>query len=224
MTNNDSHNITYNTAHAKRFARAGAILRAQPLHLGGASMLDAICENAEQAIIGVGSANKHNVRNPFTAEERIEMLDAYLRPRHSNYRLVAVPDFAHIPEYRDGTKWKEHVVGTYGDLDCFISGNEDVTRLLGEKYQVIHPAALIPHEQQVKLRATQVRIAMAQGREWRQLVPEEVAQYIEGHKLDERFRKEFGLQTLAYELTPVRCSKAGESETAEQEHRYAMSS
>jgi nicotinamide mononucleotide adenylyltransferase len=42
-----------------------------------------------------------------------------------------------------------------------------------------------------------VRKTMARGGDWRDLVPKEVADYITARQLDERFRREFGLQTLA---------------------------
>jgi hypothetical protein len=42
-----------------------------------------------------------------------------------------------------------------------------------------------------------VRRAIAQGGGWRELVPGEVAEYIIAKQLDERFRREFGLQALA---------------------------
>ena len=66
--------------------RVGFIGRFKPLHWGGARALDALCSQATHVMIGIGSANKHNARNPFSAEETQEMLDAYLRPRHSRHR------------------------------------------------------------------------------------------------------------------------------------------
>lgn len=54
---------------AKKFRKLGAIGRFKPLHLGAAAMLEALCENAEEVVIGIGSSNKYNLRNPFTAEE-----------------------------------------------------------------------------------------------------------------------------------------------------------
>ena len=44
-----------------------------------------------------------------------------------------------------------------------------------------------------------VRKAMVQGEDWQELVPDNIAKYILDHKLDERFRNEFGLKTLAME-------------------------
>ena len=42
-----------------------------------------------------------------------------------------------------------------------------------------------------------VRRELARGGDWRALVPPEIVDYIITHHLDERFRREFGLETLA---------------------------
>lgn len=181
----------------KRFHKLGVIGRFKPLHNGGALLLETVCEQAEHVIIGIGSCNKYNMRNPFTAEETKEMLEAYLSPRFRNYEIVFVPDYAHIPEYSDGKKWKEEVKKQFGSIDAFVTGNEWTAELLKDIYRIIHPAELIPEEKWILLRATMVRVEMAKGRPWEHLVPENVARYIKENELDERFRREFGLQTLA---------------------------
>ena len=48
-----------------------------------------------------------------------------------------------------------------------------------------------------------VRRRLARGEGWQELVPPEVAGYIEAEGLDVRFRQEFGLATLALEVTPM---------------------
>ena len=159
-------------------------------------MLETLCRNDELVIIGIGSCNKYNARNPFTADESEEMIKAALK-EYDNFVIKKIPDFAQDPKYKDGQKWREYVKTQYGDLDYFISGNPYVTTLLGDDYDIIHPAALIPPENQVRLRATEVRIEMARGGDWEKLVPEPVAEYIKQNGLDERFRREFGLGILA---------------------------
>ena len=49
----------------------------------------------------------------------------------------------------------------------------------------------------MKIDGTLVRLAMARGADWQSLVPATVADYIQANGLDQRFRREFGLQTLA---------------------------
>jgi len=183
-----------------KLGRVGVIGRFKPLHNGGALMLDAICENADHVVIGLGSSNKYNLRNPFTGDESAGMIEAYLSPRFSNYELIHVPDFGHIQEFSDGKKWKEYVTEHFGTLDHFVSGNDYVSDLLKDTYTVIHPAALIPPEQHLRIRATEVRLRMACYQDWRALVPEAVATYLESNVLVERFRTEFGLQTIAASL------------------------
>ena len=182
----------------KPYQRLGLIGRFKPLHNGGAVMLEALCEQAEQLIVGIGSCNKYNVRNPFTAEESKEMIDAVLSPHHKNYKIIYVPDFAHLAEYADGQKWKEHVKKHFGNLDAFITGNAYLCELLKDDYVVIHPATLIPEDKKTRLRGSAVRLDMVRGGEvWKSSVPEAVAKYLEENKLVARFRKEFGLQTLS---------------------------
>lgn len=181
----------------KKFGNIGVIGRFKPLHNGGALMLETVCQNSENVLIGLGSSNKYNLRNPFTAEESQGMIDAFLKQRFSNYSFVKVPDFGHIPEYSDGQKWRSVVKELFGVLDAFVSGNDYVAELLKNDYKIMIPITYIPKEKHTFVRATKVRIEMARGDEWKKLVPKETVHYLEENGLVERFRKEFGLQTLA---------------------------
>ncbi len=197
--------------------RCGVVGRFKPLHLGGARMLDAVCAQADHVIIGVGSSNKYNLRNPFTADESEGMIRAYLSPRFANYSFIHIPDYGHIPEYRDGQRWKRHVIEGYGSLDCFVSGNAYVSDLLQDSYPIIDSPSLIPRDQWIRLKASAVRVAMAKGDEWRGMVPREVAEYLDDHALVERFRREFGLETLA---SSVADPSRPESLRMERDHTY----
>lgn len=181
----------------KSLGKIGTIGRFRPLHKGSAIMLETLCEQSGSLIVGIGSANKYNLRNPFTAPEARGMIDSYLRSQFENYSFVDVPDFAHIPKYADGKKWTEYVLEHYGKLDHFVNGNDYVKQLLQPHYDVIHPATLIPPEKHFWVKGAMVRMEMAKGGDWKSLVPEVVAEYLDKNGLVERFRREFGLQTLA---------------------------
>jgi cytidyltransferase-like protein len=181
----------------KKFHKLGVIGRFKPLHNGGALLLETLCQSAEHVIIGIGSCNKYNRRNPFTAEETKDMLEAYLSLRFKNYELVFVPDYAHIPEYKDGQKWRQEAAKQFQGIDAFVTGNDWVAELLKKEYCIISPAGLIREEKRIVLHATLVRIEMARKGNWQKYVPEEIAKYIQEKGLDERFRKEFGRETLA---------------------------
>ena len=180
----------------KNLGTVGLIGRFKPLHNGGALMLENICKRSNHVIIGLGSSNKYNLRNPFTAQESKEMIDAFLSTKYSNYSFVFIPDYAHIQKYKHGEKWKQEIIKKFGKLDYFVSGNDYVVALLSDNYKTIHPASLIPIEQQIILRATRVRYKIALGNNWKKLVPKEVVSYLE-KGLIQRFRRQFGLETIA---------------------------
>ena len=172
------------------FARLGMVARWRPVHRGHTPVLRALCRRADQALIGIGSANRYNVRNPFTLEETRHMLGLAL-PEQDNYQLIAVPDLD------DGPRWREMILGLFGPLDLFVTDNPYVAKLMAHDYRVIRPVALLSDDEKIAIDGTMVRQAMARGDEWQGLVPPEIATYLTNHQLDERFRREFGLQTLA---------------------------
>jgi nicotinamide-nucleotide adenylyltransferase len=174
----------------------GFIGRFKPLHIGGYHVLDALCRNANHVKIGIGSCNKYNIRNPFTVRESKEMIKAALI-NYSNYDFIKIPDFAHIPEFKDGQKWKEFVKEKFGNLDYFVSGNDFVRELLKDEYELLYPHDLIDEEKKLRLCSTDVRIEMARYGDWKSLVPKPVADYLENNGIVDRFRREFGLLTLA---------------------------
>jgi nicotinamide-nucleotide adenylyltransferase len=173
-----------------RFTQIGMVARWRPVHCGHAPVLRALCDRASQALIGIGSSNRYNLRNPFTLEETIDMIRLVLADRQ-NYTLIPVPDLD------DGPRWRVMVIDLFGTLDVFVTANPYVSKLLAADYRIVKPAAFIPPAEKVAVDGRMVRREMARGDGWRELVPEDVANYLAARRLDERFRREFGLQTLA---------------------------
>ena len=176
----------------EQFGRIGMIARWKPVHLGQERVLNALCSRASQALIGIGSSNRYNARNPFTLEETETMLRLVL-DGYDNYSLIPVPDLD------DGPRWRLMVKDLFGALDLFVTANPYVTSLLQEDYRIMHPVELIRLEEQVPVDGSRVRRAMARGEAWESLVPPVIAEYLKSKQLDVRFRSEFGLQTLALE-------------------------
>jgi len=193
-----------------KFKKLGLIGRFKPLHLGCAALLEEACKESQEVIIGIGSANKYNLRNPFTAQESEEMIRSCIK--FPNYQILYIPDFGDIPGYENGQEWSVHVKSWFGELDAFVSGNLYVTELLKPNYRIIHPNVLIPKEKQIELHATKVRIEMARGDGWREFVPFEVSEYLDSNGLVERFRREYGSQTLQKTEYKSRLSASEEKE------------
>ena len=174
----------------------GLVCRWKPVHLGHEALLVTLCERSEHVLVGLGSSNRRNARNPFTAAESARMIELVLAPRFSNFELVSVPDLD------DGPRWSALVSTLMGPLDLFVTENAWVKELMSSIYPVRHPGLIVPHERHVPIDGTLVRRRMARGEDWRSLVPRSVAAYLEQEGLAERFQREFGLETLARELVP----------------------
>ena len=168
----------------------GMIARWKPVHLGHAAVLRAIRSHAERALIGIGSSNRYNLRNPFTLEETKDMLQLVLAEQDA-YELIPVPDLD------DGPRWRLMVKEIFGELDLFVTDNPYVANLLRNDYRVMRPVELIPRAEYIRVDGTMVRGRMARGEEWESLVPEGVTVYIKSNQLDVRFRREFGLEMIA---------------------------
>jgi nicotinamide-nucleotide adenylyltransferase len=181
-------------ANLGRLARIGMIARWQPVHLGHAPILRELCDRASLALVGIGSSNRHNLRSPFTVEERSDMIRLVLAGRE-NYSVVPVPDLD------DGPRWRRMVLELLGSVDLFVTDNPYVASLLKDDYAVVRPVELVPPDDRIPIDGTMVRREMARGDGWRVLVPDAVADYITSGGLDVRFRREFGLQTLALDAT-----------------------
>jgi nicotinamide-nucleotide adenylyltransferase len=181
----------------KQYKRTGFIARFKPLHLGGATILQQLCEKAEKVIIGIGSSNRYDVRNPFTAEESKRMIGAFLKNKYSNYEIKFIPDFGQKEEYKDGKRWVEEIINQFGELDGFVTGNGYSADLLKDYYKIINPCDLIPKEKRIVVSGTMIRVEMARNGNYQDFIPKEVVEYLEKNNLVERFRKEFGLMTLS---------------------------
>lgn len=192
----------------KKLGRVGLVGRFKPLHLGAVMLLESACEKSDQVIIGVGSANKYNIRNPFTASETKNMIDLVLKERFRNYEIRLIDDTSGINGVCNDKQWVKNMLDSYGVLDGFITGNPYVKSLLEPHYKIIDPSELIDTMEDVN--STTVRVEMAMLGDWKRYVHPKVAEYIAKNRLDTRFRQEFSLKTLEeYAKTPDYTKKKG---------------
>lgn len=142
--------------------------RFQPFHLGHLSDIKNAFKEVDELVIGIGSSNeKHTKENPFTVEERTEMIDLVL-PNNgiSNYTVFPVPDF------HNDKKWLEHVETLVPRFDVVYTGNEWTERCFKGKYKVKRVNMI------EGISSTIIRNRMIKNMDWQSLVPKEVADYI----------------------------------------------
>jgi nicotinamide-nucleotide adenylyltransferase len=153
--------------------RALFIGRFQPFHKGHLYAVKRILEEAEELIIIVGSAQmSHELDNPFTAGERIEMIRRALDAEgidRGRYMLIPIPD---APAH---TVWVSMVESQTPRFDVVYTNQPLTRRLMYEAGYEVRGIKLYERE---RYEATEIRRRILAGGDWRELVPEEVYRYL----------------------------------------------
>ncbi len=110
----------------EKIMKALFIGRFQPFHAGH---LDAIKQISEtEIIIGIGSSQYNGTDdNPYSFEERKQMIEKALAHEKISYQIISIPDI------HDEVNWVEHVENTVGNFDIVYTGNDWVKRLFKGK-------------------------------------------------------------------------------------------
>ena len=142
--------------------------RFQPFHLGHLQDIKNALKEVDELVIGIGSSNEnHTKENPFTVEERIEMIDLALPANGiSNYTVFPIPDFG------NDKKWAEHIETLVPKFDAVYTGNSWTEKCFKPKYKVKKVNML------EGISATIIRNRMLKNKDWQSLVPKEVAGFI----------------------------------------------
>ena len=139
--------------------------RFQPFHLGHVKAVNFALSKVEQLYIGIGSSNKsHQLRNPFTAQERKLMITSSLD--HETLKKISIFD---IPDLSDHSKWVNSVDKIIPNYDIVFS-NDDFTHSLYEmKNKKIISVDLTSRED---LSGTNIRKLIEIDENWHDLVPD----------------------------------------------------
>ena len=158
--------------------RALLIGRFQPLHLGHMEIIRRAVKKYE-LIIGIGSAQKsHTVENPFTAGERYEMIQRALKDEDMEAMIIPIPDVDY------NSVWASHIISLCPPFDVVLSNNPLTIELFSPLKKVVG-TELFSREEYAGRR---IRQRMIDGREWKDLVPKAVADYIDEIKGVDRLR------------------------------------
>jgi len=138
--------------------------RFQPFHLGHLDAIRFGLSKVENLWIGIGSSNKSNEkRNPFTADERKDMILSSLES--SILKRVQV---YYIPDIGDHEKWTHHVDSIVPKYDIVFS-NDDFTTSLYQKRGV--EVIAVPLKDREKFSGTNIREQIVKGEGWAEFVP-----------------------------------------------------
>ncbi|MGI0086927.1 MAG: nicotinamide-nucleotide adenylyltransferase [Nitrosotalea sp.] len=139
--------------------------RFQPFHNGHLSAVKFALSQVENLWIGIGSSNKsREKRNPFTADERKEMILSSLDPENAKKIQVYF-----VPDTGDHDKWTYHVDSIVPKYDIVFS-NDDFTLSLYKKRGI--ETIQVPLLQRETVSGTNIREMIASDKDWSGLVPQ----------------------------------------------------
>lgn len=168
-------NLNYRTTSQSILHRGLFIGRFQPFHLGHLATIKFALTNVEELIIAIGSAEKsHELRNPFTAGERIEMIKSSLDAdtEIDIGKIFIIP----VPDINIHSLWTHQVDVLVPKYNLVFSNDPFTCILFREKgKKVIEPAL---HQRDV-LSATQIRCRMIKNGDWKRLVTLQTVKVIE---------------------------------------------
>lgn len=136
--------------------------RFQPFHLGHLQIIHEMEEakDLDEIIIGIGTAQcGHTPYNPFTSEEREQMIKRSLNLRKS-YHIVKIEDINDYP------MWVSYVESLTPKFDVIYAGNTIVRKLFKEKEYELRFI-----ESPINVSGTQIRQSMITGEDWVNGVP-----------------------------------------------------
>ena len=155
--------------------------RFQPFHKGHLKVIEFISKGFDEIIIGIGSSQYNNTNeNPFSAEERKEMIEKSLKNAGiRNCKIVFIPDIHNPP------KWVEHVLSINSDFDVVFTNNEFTKDLFKEKgFEVKHT----PLFNEDVFSGKEIRRKIMNNENWKHLVPNSVVNVIKNINGEQRIK------------------------------------
>ena len=147
--------------------------RFQPFHMGHLKVLTGLSDKYE-FIIGIGSAQYSNTYdNPFTLDERIEMIKQSLKDTNVKYTIYPIPDI------HDYSRWVDHVCSIVPPFDIVLSNNPVTRKLFENKDFKVED---IPRYNRRLYSGREIRRRISKNEEWENLVPIPVVKLI--HQID----------------------------------------
>jgi len=155
--------------------------RFQPFHLGH---LDAVLfglARTENLFICIGSSNKSNERkNPFSAEERREMIKLSIEPSITD--RIKIFD---IPDVGDHEKWTFEIDKTVPKYNVVFT-NDEFTKTLFEKRKISVISVVLKDRE--KFSGTNIRNLITEDKNWRDLVPQGTRNVLDNINAKERLQ------------------------------------
>ena len=139
--------------------------RFQPFHLGHFEAVNFALSKVDMLFIGIGSSNKSNqIRNPFTADERKEMIISSL-----NDKILQRVSIQYIPDSNDHSKWTHSIDEIIPEYDLVFSNDDFTHELFGKRGKNVISVQLKSRQ---NLSGSNIRQMILADDNWQEFVPD----------------------------------------------------
>ena len=156
--------------------------RFQPFHLGHLDAIHYALSKVEKLWVGIGSSNKeHEENNPFTANERKEMILASVDKSILDKIVIC-----YVPDLDDHQKWVESIDSIVPRFEVVFTNDEFTQTLYREKGVKVFP---VPFKDRDVLSGTNIRKKIQTDQDWQRLVPEGTKKVLEKINANQRLKQ-----------------------------------
>ena len=142
--------------------------RFQPFHNGHLADVKLILKEYKLIII-IGSAQEANTeQNPFSAEQRKEMIEQVLEAENINADIILLEDIQNDEE------WINHLKAHTPEFHTIFTSNKRVENLAKQANVEVINVPIIDN-----ISGTKIRQLMKENDNWQELVPRQITNYIE---------------------------------------------
>lgn len=150
----------------QRNYKVGLVIgRFQPFHLGHKFLIDESLKLCDYIILGIGSSNKSDDKNPYSADKRLKFLTKFIREEKIEDRVLKIVKLHDNP---DDDVWFENLLMQTGKFDVTI-GNNPWNNGIIERHGI--PAVIIGFYKRKILEGIKIRRLMKNNKDWENRVP-----------------------------------------------------
>lgn len=153
-----------------RYKTALLIGRFQPFHFGHLYLIKKALTVSDNLIIGIGSSNRTDVKNPLPWQMRRKMIEKVIKKEKLNgkiTKIIPLKDFFH------DEKWLNNVVKKTGGFDLVVGNNDWVNRIMRDGGKKV---MRVPYYKRYLYEGEKIRRLMNENKEWRSRVPKYLAE------------------------------------------------
>lgn len=154
--------------------------RFQPFHKGHLFLIKKSLAESEKIVIGIGSANIHDDKNPLDYETREKIIKSVFYKEKILDKLAKIVP---LDDYFDDEKWRSNLSKKVGRFDIVVGNNEWVNRILESKG---HKISRYGYFKRYLYEGERIRNLMAEKKKWQDRVPKYLVNFLKYAMIDIR--------------------------------------